>query len=244
MKNQHVTAIMEQDYARRRVLKMACVASGTVIAASSRSSATGSAADFADIVLDGQTGGWTGRKPAVIEDESNPVLTLIPGKEYIVYWENIDGAPHNFAVIDEDRNNIVESDIISGEGNSQTFTFTATEEMDRYYCVVHPGQMEGPIEFSSEGFPSESSENAGSEPDTSESDTPEPDTPEPDTPEPDTPEPDTPEPDTPEPDTPEPDTPEPDTPEPEGQGGFGLTAAITALSGAVAHYLRKESGDQ
>ncbi|MHC3439470.1 plastocyanin/azurin family copper-binding protein [Natrialbaceae archaeon A-gly3] len=99
-----------------------------------------------EIELGGQTSGWIGQSPEEIADERNPTLRLLEGQEYVLTWENLDGIGHNFIIEDEDGENIVETDIISGSGETQTVEFTATAEMHEYYCAPHPTSMRGDVE--------------------------------------------------------------------------------------------------
>lgn len=138
---------MPKRRTRREALKAAGVIAGTTILTTSPAAAQ----TTANIVLGGRTGGWVGREPQSIEGVKNPSLDLTPGQDYTIAWENADGAPHNIAFKDQEGNNVVESPIISGNGKWQVYEFTATEEMVEYYCVVHPGSMEGPVEFTDGG---------------------------------------------------------------------------------------------
>jgi hypothetical protein len=98
------------------------------------------------IQLGGETSRWVARVPSDIEGKTNPVLTLRPDERYEVIWENVDGAPHNFAIEDDEGEPVVESEISSGEGETQTVEFTASEEMSAYLCQVHPDTMRGELE--------------------------------------------------------------------------------------------------
>ncbi|WP_225335126.1 cupredoxin domain-containing protein [Halomicrobium urmianum] len=97
------------------------------------------------IELGGDTTGWVGRAPADIEDETNPTLTLVPGRSYEVVWENVDGVPHNFVVRDGSGEDLIRSEIISEEGATQTVEFEATDAMAEYLCEVHPNTMVGDV---------------------------------------------------------------------------------------------------
>ncbi|WP_226022780.1 cupredoxin domain-containing protein [Halomicrobium salinisoli] len=105
------------------------------------------------IELGGDTPGWVGRAPADIEGETNPTLTLVPGRSYEVVWENVDGQPHNFVVRDGDGEDIVRSEIISEEGATQTVEFEATEAMAEYLCEVHPTTMLGDVSVEEQDTP-------------------------------------------------------------------------------------------
>lgn len=107
---------------------------------------SGTASAQTEIVLGGETLGWEGISPSDIEDETNPTLSLEPGEEYVVEWTNTDGQGHNFAIVDDDDEVILSSDIITGEGTSQTVEFTANNEMAAYLCEPHPQSMRGDID--------------------------------------------------------------------------------------------------
>ena len=89
--------------------------------------------------------GWEGLAPSSIEGTTNPTLELEAGQTYEFYWENGDGAPHNVAIEDADGNNLVESEFVSTEGETQTVEFTADPAMESYYCVAHPTSMRGDV---------------------------------------------------------------------------------------------------
>ncbi|ELY26728.1 blue (type 1) copper domain-containing protein [Natrialba magadii ATCC 43099] len=100
------------------------------------------------IELLGRTSGWIGSYPDDIADERNPTLELVEGEEYTLIWENEDGAGHNLVIEDEaGEENFVETDIISGTGETQEVEFTAEEGMAEYYCAPHPQAMRGQIEL-------------------------------------------------------------------------------------------------
>jgi len=91
---------------------------------------------------------WRGQAPDSIEGVDNPTLELEAGKRYRVVWENLDGEAHNWVIEDAEGENIVRTEIISGEDSTQTVEFEATPEMASYYCEVHPTSMRGPVEVS------------------------------------------------------------------------------------------------
>lgn len=97
--------------------------------------------------LVGETGGWVGQSPAEIEGETNPTLTLQVGTDYTLVWENGDGVRHNFAIENEDGEDVLATDFVEEEGATQTVEFTASEEMAEYYCQVHPNSMRGQLDF-------------------------------------------------------------------------------------------------
>ncbi|MGQ3720081.1 PQQ-dependent sugar dehydrogenase [Natrialba aegyptia] len=105
-----------------------------------------------EIELGGRTSGWVGQSPEQIADEDNPTLELVPGESYTLTWENLDGAGHNFAIEGADgEENFVETEIVSGVGETQEVEFTAEEGMAEYYCQPHPTSMRGEIELAGEG---------------------------------------------------------------------------------------------
>lgn len=91
--------------------------------------------------------GWQGREPQRIADTENPTLQLEAGRTYEVTWENLDGVPHDFTIQDAQGNNLSGTEIMSEEGQTLTLTFTASEEMAKYICTVHPTTMVGDIQF-------------------------------------------------------------------------------------------------
>jgi hypothetical protein len=99
----------------------------------------------ADIRLVGETQGWQGEAPDDISGTENPTLELEAGSEYVLVWENGDGLQHNFAIEDENGEDLLASAFMSDEGSTQTVTFTASAEMAEYYCQVHPDSMRGSI---------------------------------------------------------------------------------------------------
>ncbi|WP_135366541.1 PQQ-dependent sugar dehydrogenase [Halosimplex halophilum] len=96
----------------------------------------------------GEVAGWQGQSPDEIADETNPTLELQAGTEYEITWENLDGQPHDFVIRDENGEELVGTDVFSEEGETHSFTFTASEEMAEYICTVHPTSMVGDIEVS------------------------------------------------------------------------------------------------
>ncbi|MCU4743751.1 PQQ-dependent sugar dehydrogenase [Natronoglomus mannanivorans] len=97
--------------------------------------------------LGGESSRWVGLAPEEIEDETNPTLVLEEGETYELVWENLDGIGHNFVIIDEDGEQLVRTDIMTGEGETQSVEFEAAEEMAEYYCEPHPQTMRGDIAF-------------------------------------------------------------------------------------------------
>jgi putative membrane-bound dehydrogenase-like protein len=99
------------------------------------------------IQLNALTAGWEGVAPAGIEGETNPTLTLLAGEEYTVELTNGDTAGHNFILQDADGSEIEGTDVVSGEGETWSLTFTASEEMAQYICTIHAASMVGDVEL-------------------------------------------------------------------------------------------------
>jgi glucose/arabinose dehydrogenase len=108
-------------------------------------SGTANAQQTSAFELDGKITGWVGQSPDAIADQTNPTLTLTPGRQYEITWTNVDGRAHNIVVIDGDGNTLERTEIISEQGATQTLTFTATTEMAEYFCEVHPNSMRGEL---------------------------------------------------------------------------------------------------
>ena len=118
------------------------MAAGSLVAASGRTDA-----QTETFRLGGEVQAWQGQKPSSIAGKSNPTLKLKPGQKYRVVWENLDGQPHNFVLLDSSGNALESSDIMSQKGATQTVTFTATSKMAKYHCQVHPTTMVGTIQL-------------------------------------------------------------------------------------------------
>lgn len=104
-----------------------------------------------EIALDGEVEGWIGRSPSAIAGQTNPTLSLVPGRTYRVTWTNADGAAHNFVIVDADGSRLVSTEIVDEEGISQSVEFEATPGMAEYRCEVHPGTMRGQVAVGGEG---------------------------------------------------------------------------------------------
>lgn len=102
-------------------------------------------------VIGGKVAGWQALQEGPISEGVNPNLNLETGKRYEVTWRNLDGLPHNFAIVDSDGNVLVATDIMSRQGETQTVAFKATEQMAEYLCQVHPTSMRGDIAFGGGG---------------------------------------------------------------------------------------------
>lgn len=102
------------------------------------------------IRLGGEIPGWQGREPAAIRDETNPTLALEPDRIYRITWENVDGTPHNVALLDADGRTIERTPFVTERGATQTLAFEATTAMAEYVCEAHPGSMRGDIRIAGE----------------------------------------------------------------------------------------------
>lgn len=131
---------------RRRFLRTAGVVGSAVVGASGVVAAQGDQDVEQIIELTGYIPGWFGTRPNSIAGEINPTLTLEAGKRYEIRWTNGDGVGHSFIVRDSDGEWITGTTLAFGTGTTESFQFTATEEMASYYCTVHPKQMRGNIE--------------------------------------------------------------------------------------------------
>lgn len=105
--------------------------------------------DVHEIELEGPISGWVGVSPEQIEGITNPPLYLVEGREYEITWISPGGAHHNIMLVDENDDVVddYETEIISGEGESQTLTFTATPEISQYICLFHPHSKRGDVKF-------------------------------------------------------------------------------------------------
>lgn len=128
----------------RRAFLKAVAVTGTVVGSGGITAAQAVTRTFE---LGGVTPGWEGRAPSSIEGETNPTLELEAGQTYEITWENVDGQPHDIAILDENEAELVGTEIIEEQGATQTLEFEATEEMAEYYCSVHPTSMRGDVQI-------------------------------------------------------------------------------------------------
>ncbi len=120
----------------------------TTMAAGSLLAASGSAeAETTTIKLGGEIDGWKGEQPSSISGKTNPTLKLKPGQKYKVVWKNLDGQQHNFEILDTSGKAIVSTKLISSKGETAEVEFTATKEMQKYNCKIHPTTMKGGIQI-------------------------------------------------------------------------------------------------
>ena len=141
----------DHDRTRRLVLK-ALGATGATTALGGLAAAQDDDDDDDDdgdderrIVLGGQVDYWFGIYPDAIQGEENPTLYLEPGRQYSITWLPIDEQTHQFQILDDGGNVLVETDSAEGFVSVLTIGFTASEEMAVYRCEYHPESMQGRI---------------------------------------------------------------------------------------------------
>ncbi|QSW99015.1 PQQ-dependent sugar dehydrogenase [Haloterrigena alkaliphila] len=125
---------------RRRVLQAAVAAGGVA-----GLGGVALAQETETIELGGQTSGWEGVAPDDIAGETNPTLELESGTTYELTWENLDGQPHNFVIESGEGEELERTELLTGQGETQTLEFEATSEMAEYYCEPHSATMRGEI---------------------------------------------------------------------------------------------------
>lgn len=108
------------------------------------------------IELGGDLSGWEGQEPSSIVGKTNPRLDLTEGTEYELIWENLDGATHDFQILNARDEILVNSRNEGTQGEMVTVTFTASHEMTRYRCSFHPSSMSGTINVESTPTPTPS----------------------------------------------------------------------------------------
>ena len=125
-------------------------ATATGAAATTGVAATEVSAQAQTYRFGGEVEAWQARAPSAIEGEQNPTLELEAGQQYEVVWENLDGQPHDFTIQNDGGTNLAGTDLVQQQGETASFTFTATPEMTQYICTVHPTTMVGDIEVAGE----------------------------------------------------------------------------------------------
>jgi len=131
----------ETRYGRGSRRRFLSVAGGTLLAGTSLGAAQQTTTPTVQSVqryrFGGEVQAWQGRAPQSIQGQSNPTLQLSVGQVYEVTWENLDGQPHNFALQNEDGENlaVIFPDVQTGTagqgttpGTTATGTPTTTEE--------------------------------------------------------------------------------------------------------------------
>lgn len=166
--NEHKSDLMTRNkrLSRRRMLKLAGVATSTAIVAGCSGDGGGNGGGNGgggsdgykiepgtQLDFSGQTSYWEGLAPSSIEGEQNPTLILQEGEDYTIGWSEGDGAAHNMQI--RNSNDEVIDDLTTGEpvpdpGDGLFFDFTASSEMARYRCEPHPN-MEGDLQIQGSG---------------------------------------------------------------------------------------------
>ncbi|WP_115862938.1 twin-arginine translocation signal domain-containing protein [Halorussus litoreus] len=122
---------MTEHTSRRRFLK-AAAATGALAGLNATVLAQEGDASSELILLGGDTPGWKGyRLPGgeAALGTRNPTLTLQEGTTYTLIWENVDGASHNFAIQDDQGNNLEVLEPLSVEQETyQQLNETAPDE--------------------------------------------------------------------------------------------------------------------
>ncbi|WP_440007711.1 cupredoxin domain-containing protein [Halomicrococcus sp. SG-WS-1] len=122
----------------------------TTESTATESTTTGSTKSESQTVrLGAKTGGWVGKAPKAIAGKQNPTLTLTPGQQYTIEWTNLDGKEHELLVVDGSGKTLEKSDDAEEQGKTVSLTFTASKEMNQYYCEYHPQAMRGDVETGS-----------------------------------------------------------------------------------------------
>jgi PGF-CTERM protein len=216
--------------ATRRTFLIGAAAATTGLAAAA-GSATAQAQTFEFELNEDE--GFVGVSPSSIEGEANPTLEVESGNRYNIeytvnYIPELQGLPgrHNMVVRTEDGT-LRRSNYVFEEGNSQSVSFEAVDNLTTWGCEEHSYVWEGSVEASWEDYPTEGGQFEVSGGATA---TPEP--------------------------TPEPTETATDTPMDGGDGGdggdgetngggpgFGVGAAVTALGAAAYGALRKSSDE-
>ncbi|WP_166035620.1 PQQ-dependent sugar dehydrogenase [Halorussus pelagicus] len=133
-----------RDRSSRRTFLKATAATGTAVGLGPVVTAGQERQEYR---FGGEVAGWQGRSPSQIGGTTNPTLELSEGEEYAFTWQNVDGLPHNVAILNGEGEAIERTEIISERGATQTLQFTATTDMAEYVCDVHPASMRGTIQF-------------------------------------------------------------------------------------------------
>lgn len=102
--------------------------------------------DVTPLLLGGETEHWFGLMPGAIRGEENPVLSLEAGQRYRLVWMNLDGAPHEPVIEDDDDNVLVTTTPARVPGATRAVTFEASPEMVEYYCTFHPQMMRADVQ--------------------------------------------------------------------------------------------------
>ncbi|WP_380678205.1 ThuA domain-containing protein [Salinigranum sp. GCM10025319] len=99
-----------------------------------------------DTTLGPDERGWIGRAPASLAGTANPALSLTAGTEYTIELSSDLDESITFVIADAEGDAIETFDPLSGAGDTQTVTFTASESMAMYYAEEYPEEMRGQIQ--------------------------------------------------------------------------------------------------
>jgi len=150
----------DRFHASRRGVLTATAAALAVPTAVGARAATDAETQAETFRLESALAGWQGVAPASIEGEENPTLSLTPGEEYEVVWENADGVGHNLYVEDGNGEAVANTETVGEEGATRSVTFTATERVATYRCRIH-GSMTGDVQVGSETTTAGTTESGG-----------------------------------------------------------------------------------
>ena len=139
---------------------MLSLAAGALAAVGVPSSAS-AATQPQTVRLDGAVSGWVGRAPDAIAGETNPTLRLEPGRRYRLVWTNVDGQPHNVALLDGSGEVLERTAFVTEQDTVQVFEFTARDALAEYVCEAHPGSMRGNVRTGDEPREGASDEQGG-----------------------------------------------------------------------------------
>jgi len=154
----------EEHVSRRRMLRLTGVAMSTALVAGCGGDGNGGDGNGGNggggveiepgmaIEFDGQTSGWEGLAPSVIEGEVNPTLVLQEGETYEIGWTVGDGAQHNIEIRNESDEVVdgLQTEVVT-EPEDQWLEFEASPEMVTYICRIHPTTMIGDLQVESGG---------------------------------------------------------------------------------------------
>jgi hypothetical protein len=106
----------------------------------------------ATYVLGGETEHWYGLSPTAddFHGRENPPLKLRVGERYRVVWINLDGALHEFQILDGTGRPLVETEATDVVGETREVAFTASPDMARYRCEYHPQTMVAAVQLGGE----------------------------------------------------------------------------------------------
>lgn len=132
---------------RRTILRL----SGSAIVTSllAGCSGVGPIADTEPIELGAISSGWQGKRPASIEDKTNPTVELTTGTTYALTWKNTDGKKHELIITDDSGTELKSTESTKTKGATQTIAFVAEPAMVSYHDTYYPESMRGEIRVNS-----------------------------------------------------------------------------------------------